>query len=130
MRGVEENSETGELEAGRRRPMNKLSPKEPSEEERREHDLTHLPFRNWCRHCVRGRGKEEPCRRSGRGEAEVPEIHVDFMFMGEERGGHTLTFLVAKERGSKALMPTAAPKKSSGEWLAKRGLAWVREVGC
>ena len=44
-----------EMEAGMRRPERKAAPEEPA-----EHMLTHIPFRSWCRHCVRGRGKEEP----------------------------------------------------------------------
>ena len=32
----------------------------PSESEVEQHELTHLPFRNWCRHCVRAKGKESP----------------------------------------------------------------------
>ena len=75
-------------ECGRRRPQKKQDPREPKDEERKEHELTHLPFRSWCRHCVRGRGKEEACRKVER-EPEVAEIHLDFMFMGEEEGGKT-----------------------------------------
>ena len=63
--------------------MKKAGPLEPTKEEREEHEKTHLPFRNWCRHCVRGRGKEEVCRKGGR-IPEAPEVHLDFMFMGEE----------------------------------------------
>ena len=36
----------------------------PSQEEVEKHNLTHLPFRNWCPHCMRGRGKEAPHHRS------------------------------------------------------------------
>ena len=60
--GVSEEAE--EEEAGLRRPKKVLDPREPSAEERKEHELTHLPFRSWCRHCVRGRGEEEPCRNT------------------------------------------------------------------
>ena len=72
--------------------------------------MTHLPFRNWCRHGVRGRGKEEPCRNARGDGSDMPELHMDFMFMGEEEGGATLTLLVAKERSSRALMATVVPK--------------------
>ena len=41
-----------------------------------------------------------------------------------------MTVVVAKERNSRALMATVAPKKSSGEWMARRILAWMREIGC
>ena len=57
-----------------RRSVKKLDPREPSKEEREEHEKTHLPFRNWCQHCVRGRGKEEACRDAKR-DQEVTEVH-------------------------------------------------------
>ena len=130
-REVAEESEEDEEQAGEvRRPRKVLDPREPTEEERKEHELTHLPFRNWCRHCIRGRGKEEPCRNTKGDGSEMPELHMDFMFMGEEEGGATLTLLVAKERSSRALMATVVPKKSNGTWMAKRLLAWMRELGC
>ena len=91
---------------------------------------THMPFRSWCRHCVKGQGMEESCRRSGREDGGIPEVHLDFMFMGEEEGGKTLAILVGRERWTKATMSTVAPRKSSGEWLARRVRAWMVEVGC
>ena len=78
---------------------------------------------------MRGRGKEEPCRRDGR-IPEVAEIHMDFMFMGEEKPDKTLAMLVARERQTKAVMSCVAPRKSSGKWLSKRVMAFMREVGC
>ena len=54
-----------------------------TEQEIAEHNLTHLPFRNWCRHCTRGRGVEMP-HRKGAGERTLPEVHFDFCFMGDE----------------------------------------------
>ena len=109
--------------------MKKLDPKMPSDEERREHELTHLPYRNWCRHCVRGRGKEEPCRRGAGEEGGLPEFHADYMFMGEEKGGKTLAILVARMKETKAVMSTVVPRKSSSSWAARRLMAWMREVG-
>ena len=41
------------------RDMRRLvDPRLPTVEERREHELTHIPYRNWCPHCIRGRGKD------------------------------------------------------------------------
>ena len=71
-----------------RRSVKKLDPREPSKGERGEHEKTHLPFHN-CRHCVRGRGKEEACR-------EVVEVHLDFSFMGDEGDDRTLAVLVVE----------------------------------
>ena len=97
MTGNYTSEEEGEEEYGRRRPMRKTSPMEPTKGEREEHEKLHVPFRNWCRHCTRRRGKEEECRRNER-IPEVPEVHIDFMFMGEEKSEKTLAMLVAKER--------------------------------
>ena len=101
-------------EWGRRAPERRNDPRKPSESEVKEHEMTHIPFRSWCKHCVRGQGVEEACRRSDREGGGVPEVHLDFMFMGEEEGGKTLAVLVGRERWKKATMATVAPRKSSG----------------
>ena len=41
-------------EAGARKPAKVLNPQLPSKEEVEEHNMTHLPFRSWCQHCVKG----------------------------------------------------------------------------
>ena len=101
---VEEKEEKGEqveaedepAEAGIRKPIKMNDPKEPSEEERRQHNLTHLPYRSWCKHCVGGRGKEAPHRRRDY-QGELPELHLDYAFMGNEgEAGKTITLLMAR----------------------------------
>ena len=52
-------------------------PKEPSDEERHAHELTHLPARS----CVKSFGLDDP-HRLRRGGRDIPEIQVDYMFMG------------------------------------------------
>ena len=49
-----------------------------------EHEMTHLPFRSWCRQCMEGRGREENCRKSIELERQVTEIRLDYMFMCDE----------------------------------------------
>ena len=112
-----------------RRTEKKQDPREPKAEERLEHEKTHMPFRSWCRHCVRGRGKEEACRE-GKRRHDTAEVHLDFMFMGDEGSDRTLAMLVVRERSSGMTMATVAPRKSSGEWLGKRVMAFMREAGC
>lgn len=47
----------GELfcERGAKAPVNIRDPKKPSAEEVALHDMTHLPIRSSCSHCIRGR---------------------------------------------------------------------------
>ena len=33
-------------------------PREPTRKEWDEHMLTHIPYRNWCPFCVKGRGRQ------------------------------------------------------------------------
>ena len=92
--GAGVNSKTGqhhkteareeEEEFGLRKTERKQDPREPSAEERLEHEKTHLSFTSWCRYRVRGRGKEEACRE-GKRSYDTAEVHMDLMFMGGRR---------------------------------------------
>ena len=50
-----ENDVMEEVVVKARRP-----PREPTEAERIRHEATHVPYRAWCQHCVRGRGRRKP----------------------------------------------------------------------
>ena len=127
---IESDSEDEAVAQYGSRRVDKLNdPTLPTKSEIDEHEKSHLPFRSWCRHCVYGRGIEAACKES-KEEPAIPEIHVDFMFMGEEAGGGTLAFLVVKERKSGALMASVVPSKSTGEFIARRVVAFMKEVGC
>ena len=59
-------------------------PGEPSQQERDEHDVTHLPYRSWCRVCLEAKGKEDPHFRTRLKEVgEVPTIGLDYKSYGE-----------------------------------------------
>ena len=70
--------EDGELEPpeeeqfGKRNPRKMLDPKLPSQREVEEHNLTHLPYRNWCAHCVLGKGKSAPHYKRASREDSLP----------------------------------------------------------
>ena len=85
----EEEEKLGEGETTR-----KHDPRHPSEQERIEHEMTHLLFRGWCRHCIQGRSREEDCRRASEEERQVPDIQLYyvFMFMGDEKEEETLYY--------------------------------------
>ena len=53
----------------------------PSEAEAEQHKLTHLPFRNWCRHCLSDKGRESPHPESSLGGASKFDT---LFFMGED----------------------------------------------
>ena len=63
-------------ESGKRAPKRAADPRLPTQAEVREHNLTNVPYRSWCVHCVRGRGESaEHWRQESRPEGAVPELH-------------------------------------------------------
>ena len=117
-----------ECELGARKTEMMRSPSLPNDAEVEEHKKTHLPFRSWCLHCVRGKGKQAEYRRMTQEEVG-PELHTDFAFMGDEESEELLSILVVKERMTRMLMSTVVQAKSSAEFAAKRTFAFLREIG-
>jgi hypothetical protein len=129
---VDSESDDDELEGetGRRMTTRMPDPCKPSLNEIAEHDKTHLPYRNWCRHCVFGRGKEMPHRRS-KEKPGMPEVHFDFFFVGRaNEPGETLPILCARERSTRMTLASAVPSKSTGTFISRRIVSFLREIGC
>ena len=91
-------------------------PRQQTEKERREHSLTHVPFRNWCKACVLSRSKENthrPRTLYERKNQDKTTIQLDYMFlwcdghckvltMTETKTGYTCTTMVlAKGSGDR-----------------------------
>ena len=51
--GEDESMQEGAEEG--RTPLFRKSENQPSSQEVQEHMKTHIPYRSWCAHCVRGR---------------------------------------------------------------------------
>ena len=57
----------------------------PTEDEVRRHNVTHLPFRDWCPECIAGRAKDfQHQRREELREGALPEVHFDYCFLRNE----------------------------------------------
>ena len=76
-----------------------------------------------------GTGRGVDRRRTMEEERQVPEVYLDYMFMGGEKKGKTLAFLVARERETRAVLNTVVPRKTTGDWICRRLMAWRREIG-
>ena len=57
---------------------------QPTEQERDQHNLTHLPFRDWCEDCVNGKSCERNFSVVSHKPTCLPCFHADSMFVGEE----------------------------------------------
>ena len=65
--------------------------------------VNHLPYREWCKHCIKGKAKGLPHRKKDKmGEEQdiISVVNIDYAFMhddqkeGEEKG---MPILVAKD---------------------------------
>ena len=64
----------------------KRSPNLPTEEERRAHEVSHVPYRSWCPACVAGRGRSD--RHAVATEAEEhtkPVVSMDYCYLCSEK---------------------------------------------
>ena len=115
---------------GDRKIIKVHDPKLPTEERVRQHLLGHLPYRSWCHHCIRGRGRERDHRRQLEDHVEgIPEYHLDYCFPGDELG-QRLTILVAVERCSRMKMAVVVPSKgSTGMYFARMVMELISECG-
>ena len=123
----EESIETAppgeESEARKAKPIHK--PCEPTREEVEAHNLTHLPFWNWCEICVRGSGQE---KRHGHknpndGPPGVPVVSVDYSFPRDhehEHGEEGRPLMVQEDRGTKIVFADYVQKKGEDSYAAER----------
>ena len=79
-----------------------------SREDREEHELLgHVLYRSWCWHCAAARGVGQQHRQLSEDpvDATVPEIVLDYHFMGEEN--ETAPHIEVKDRKSSAYFSTS-----------------------
>ena len=112
-------------------------PIKPSQDEVDEHMLTHLPFRSWCPHCVRGKAKGKPHRKQTGTTKEIPTVSLDYMFMhgnqeeDEERG---MPILVVKDEpkegtGTGMVFAYAVPQKGVQPYAVKKLAETIGQLG-
>ena len=128
--GMSEDEDVNdEQDMGERRPRKVQSPKLPSQEEIDMHELTHLPYRSWCTHCVRGRGESHPHYKVPEEKRAIKEIHMDYCFMGK-KDEKTQPILVIRDRDTKLTCSVLVREKGAADdFVIKRILAFMKELG-
>jgi hypothetical protein len=105
-------------------------PRMPGLEEIRRHEINHCPYRNWCAHCVFGRGKDLDHRKGIEEERGLHEFAFDYCFPGDELG-YKITLLVGRERLTGMIMSTTVPAKGSlGTFACDKVMQFLDECGC
>ena len=111
-------------------------PQEPTRQEIEEHELTHVPFREWCVHCCKGKCRSSPHRVNKHKEAEnavnaVTTISMDYMYMNEKsKEEEKDPIIVVTDRKTKAIVGHMVNCKGSrDEWAVKRVLLDIEDFG-
>ena len=73
-----------EEEKEAQRPRVKRSVRAPTKEEREWHEVTHLPFKKWCKVCVKARGRSAAHAKVEHDD-EVSTIHIDYWFVTKRK---------------------------------------------
>ena len=106
----------------------------PTQEEVEQHMVTHLPFRSWCVHCVKGKAKAQGHNRQGGidHDGDVPVVSIDYMFMhgkqkeGEEKGMPIVVWVVRK---SKVIRSRVVPQKGRDSYAIRNLTHDVSQLG-
>ena len=108
-----ENIECEEKEGEEaRRPEVLRDPGAPTPKEVEEHNVTHMPFRSWCPHCVSGKAQSRHHKRvDHQGEKQIPEVVFDYGFLGGKDDEETLAVQVARDRRTQMLFAHVVPRK-------------------
>ena len=101
-------------------PREQAIAKEPNEEEKRKHSLTHVPYAPWCPSCIKHRGRPDPHRRTGKSREAGTVVSFDFSYTNERGIGP----LGAPEEADQAQMGVA--DEGGALWL----VAARSETGC
>ena len=123
----------------------------PSPAEVAEHELTHMPAKPWCEHCIRGRGRDEVHSKTDHVDQVVPVIEMDYYYLTEkpekpdrasasaaaasaavadEEEKNSQTCLVAVCRSTGYLFSTVVTEKGPGCSYAVAAMcSWLHELG-
>ena len=105
-------------------------PREPTPAEVNRHNLTHLPYRSWCPHCVAARRANSP-HAAGSKERQKPLFVSDYCSVSDcHTEGDNLTVLVGKLYPPKSLFAVVCDCKGAhDEYTVGRLCQFLRECG-
>lgn len=107
---------SGEEEFGHHKAKGLRIPTTPSETERRDHKLTHVPFRAWCPHCVAGKAKDPAHCSLARSHDGLPKAFLDCYYVGDEVDEELATCLGMTDQQSNAKSACMVEEKGPSEY--------------
>ena len=124
-----ENETLNEHGEGARAARPLPSPTAPSRAVRERHNLTHLPYADWCPFCVACRRPNTPHRASHESEREVPLLVADYGFVRNPEDQDVVTMLIIKVMPFKIFFSTVVDVKGPDPAVVKRVSRFILELG-
>ena len=94
-------------------------PGAPTERERVQHSLTHLPFRSWCPICTSSKGYGHP-HRASEDISDIPITGMGYSYMGEQEEPGCAACLAITDQRSKAIVAIVVPRKGRDPYVEDR----------
>ena len=94
-----------------------------------EHNLTHIPYRTWCKYCIMSRRPNDP-HRSKATKRTVPLLVGDYCFLRNSSDEILQTVLVVRVYPFRMLLaiPVSA-KGATDEYAVSRLVDFIKNVG-
>ena len=103
-------------------------PYSPSRAELSHHQLTHWPFRSWCKECVMGKSRSSPHsykRRKTREGPTIPSVSFAYMFLDGKS-----PVLVYRDRLSRKIFSHAVTSKGASDpWIVAKVVEDLDSLG-
>ena len=108
------------------------SPPTVTAEARRQHEVSHVPYRSWCKVCVQTKGRDKAHPRQGEtheGEEGLPKFEADFAHVGRTAGQDTLAYLSVVDVGSGSMSATTMPTQSLSPFVVGAVVEFIDSLG-
>ena len=105
-------------------------PKVPTAAQVAAHNITHLPYRPWCPHCVAARRPNSHHRSSSsESQRDTPLLVADYCFIRDNNDDDCATVLVARLYPSRATLATMVDAKGPEANAVSRLAKFLRDSG-
>ena len=101
----------------------------PTDNEIARHNLTHLPYRSWCRWCVMSRKPNPKHLRSHFAKRDVPLLVGDYAFVRSSTDQDLLTLFIGRIYPTRELVIIPCEQKGDDPYAVNRLANFIRNSG-
>ena len=105
------------------------APVGPSQAEIEAHNVTHLPYRSWCRWCVMSKKPNTKHMRAQYAQRDVPLLVGDYAFIRDSRDEDLLTIFVGRMYPSRSIVIIPCQQKGDDPYAVNRLANFIKACG-